>query len=292
MRRELFLYILLILLCACSGENKIKIENISTSAQKITVQRNESTVPVLEIRYEGSRDGLSLFTRFIDNSLLCFYKYLGSKEPEVTYHIPYDPDYYRLFYSIGLHLLSGWKNDLLKYGIIEMEWRTLMTGEEALKSESGRYFRISDIDNVIQKYELRPEDERMINTYVIYFLLKEISFVSIQEFLSRPDRYFNQGDLDSIFTRMTVIPESEEFARYVLKKFGRTGLLRVASVEFSNNAWLSLTDEKINETEGSFSRNVENFKFSGVFTNGAFTNELFGELKLYNKTAKKILFRK
>ncbi len=287
-------------LYACSGENRIKIENLSGGNQKITIQRGGDTTPVMEIRYDGERTGLDFFTRFVDRSLICFYKYMGDKNRNVTYRIPYDSDYYRLFYSIGLHLLSGWKNELFKYGVIELEWRNLLSGfknepffsDKEIKSQYGKYFRIQDIDDVMVKHIMKPDDAVMINPYAVNFLLKEISFISIQEFFSRQDRYYSPGDLDSVFTRMTVIPESSEFTRFVLNKFGRERLLNLASIEFSNETWLNLTDEKINETESSFSKSIENYNFTGVFKNTDFTNELYGILKIYNKNTKKTLFRK
>ncbi|MGA2141615.1 MAG: hypothetical protein ABSG94_04245 [Brevinematales bacterium] len=279
----------LLSLYSCSGENKFKIENTGKPDQKISVIRGNSVTPVLEAMYKGSPGDLRSYTVFIDKSLARFYKYLGASTVNggITYRIPYESDNYRLFYSIGLHLLSYWKNDLLKYGVIEMEWEKMDSGDSG-----SRYFRISDVDDVLKKYRMKPGESSMLNAYAVNFLLKEISFVSIQEFLSRPERYFNQGELDSVFTRMTVIPESEEFTLYILKKFGKPVLLSLAESRFSNDGWSKMTDEKINETEGAFSRNIENYNFNGIFTNSVFTNELYGALKLYNKNTKKTLFRK
>lgn len=278
----------LLSLYSCSGENRFKIENAG-SVQKISVIRGNSITPVLEAMYEGGPGDLRSYTVFIGKSLSCFYKYTGAAPANggVTYRIPYESDNYRLFYSIGLHILSDWKNDLLKYGVIEMEWKKMNSGDAGSSD-----FRINDVDDVLKKYRIKPGESSMLNTYVVNFLLKEISFVSIQEFLSRPDRYFNQGELDNVFTRMTVIPESEEFTRYILNKFGKPVLLNLAESRFSNDAWAKMTDEKINETEGAFSRSIENYNFNGIFTNSVFTNELYGTLKLYNKNTKKTLFRK
>jgi hypothetical protein len=284
----IILYVFLLSLYACSGGNRIKVEDAGDGVRKITVSSGDV---ILEAAFQGERQDLDFFAGFVDRSMRRLCPYTANNHTGLTYRIPYNGDYYLLFYSIGLHLLSDWRNELLKYGIIEMEWRNLLRGGY-LKSYSRNHFRIPDIDGVMGKYELTPEDEGLVDAYTVNFLIKEISFISVQELLSRQARYYNPAEIDTVFTRMTVIPESSEFTVYVLKKFGMARLKNLASTEYGNETWFKMTDEKINETEGSFAKNIENYKFTGIFENSGFTNELYGVLKTYNKNTKKTLFRK
>jgi hypothetical protein len=295
----LILMISIFFIYSCSGVNRVKIENENLSGdKKILIFRGAGSIPVVEIIYPANENKISQFSTFAAQSLLCFYPYIKN-DIHHTYRIPYSDDYYRVFYSIGFHLLSDWKNDLFKYGIIEIEWEKLLTKlkmdlfykNDDLTNEYRRFFRVGEIDDLLSSHSAYKEYEQ-IYPYTIRFHLKEITFISIQEFYSRQARYYSPDYVESLFTRMTVIPESVEFTRYILKRFGKSRFLLLASTEYNSDNWEKITDEKISETEENFSRSMENYPFNGIFRDALFTNQFYNVLKIYNKNTKQILFRK
>jgi hypothetical protein len=279
-------------MCSCSGINRIKIEN----EKKILIFKGSGSIPVIEIDYQGDPGKIAYYSSFADKALTSFYPYVKNDFSR-TFRISYSDDYYRLFYSIGVHMLSDWKNDLLKYGIIEIEWEKLLYKFKNQfrdidpADEYGRFFRIGEIDDLLRT-RLPSKDFDQIYPFTVRFHIKEITFISIQEFYSRQARYYSPDYIENPFTRMIVIPESVEFTRYILNRFGKTRLLLLSSTEYTSDNWKNLTDEKISETELDFSRRMENYPFYGTFTDTMFTNELYSILKIYNKNTKQTLFRK
>ncbi len=255
--------------------------------------RDKNPSPVLEIVYTGDSDKIAGFSSFIDSALLSFYPYINPDAGR-TYKIQYSTNYYQVFYSIGIHVLSDWKNDLLKYGIMEIEWDKMITSldKDRIFKESGGFFRVKEIDDLLSGANAVPAYYREIYPFTIRFHLKEVTFVSIQEFISRQARYYSPDEIEDQFARMTVIPESAEFTRYVLNKFGFKRFVLLACAEYSGDSWKKITDEKINETERMFAESIENYPFYGIFSDQEFTNKFYMALKNCNKNTKKNLFRK
>ncbi len=299
MKKRIVLFLLCAFFFACS-RNSFNIEKDNVSGnQKIIVCRDESSMPILEVAYSGDKENALKLVPFIDSTLLRFYPYVNQKEIN-TLRVPFNSDYYSFFYTIGTYLFADWKNELLKYGVIEIEWADLIKDLKnnknlqngPLTNEFSQIFKIKEIDDVLMKYQLSDDDLRQVYAYTVNYLLKEITFVSIQEFYSREERYFNLSELENIFTRIVIIPESEEFTRYLIGKYGKNTVIKLAGFEFNNDNWQKTVGEKINDTEGDFSKEIENYSFKDIFKDQYFMRDLNKYLKLYNKTTKQTLFKK
>ncbi|MCX7821661.1 MAG: hypothetical protein N2258_08330 [Brevinematales bacterium] len=212
----------------------------------------------------------------IKKILKSYDKYNLSKSEEIQFK-----DAYTLFFQLGDNFYSFLKNDLIRFGLIEIEWLKL---KKELNDKG--YFRITEIDNFIMS-QIQEKNKKEIYKYAINYLAKENLFVSIQEFFDRPYRYFNLNELDTIFMRLVILPESKEFTEYLIKKFGKNKVIKFAQSEYSKEKWEKFFGEKINDFEEEFFKYIENYKFPKNFN-----KDFEALIALYNKNSKKTLFKK
>ncbi len=191
-------------------------------------------------------------------------------------------DSYTLFFKLGNNFYGFMKNQIIKFGIIEMEW---LNFKHNIKE--NQICRIKEIDNYLNKNNFSEKDKKDFYKYAINYLARENLFVSIQEFFDRPYRYFNLKELDTIFMRLVILPESKEFTEYLIKKFGRKKVIQFAKSEYSKENWEKFFGEKINDFEEEFFKHIENYKFSKNY-DANFENLI----ATYNKNSKQTLFKK
>jgi hypothetical protein len=291
----LFLFSLLFLSCS---NNTLEIKQ-NGAGYKILVYSGLKK-PIYEIDCNTSYEETKKVSGFTEKTLKLFEKIYrnrpASRKPGQpagetdAIIIDFNNDYRRLFFSLGIYSLYDFKNDLIKFGLIQREWKGLISG--SINNEKYGIIPIRDFQDLFTDYKLNGTDLSQLYPYMVNYLLKEILFVSIQEVLERPGRYLTENELGTVFCEVVVLPETVEFTDYLVKKFGYDRVFKIAKVEYSKQSWKSILGEEINETEEYFSKEIKSRKYNGLYENKEFTDKLDAFLKLYNKITKPTLFRK
>ncbi len=277
-------------------EEKINTNMSSNGTfREITINEIKTKKILIDIMYSGEQAGFKDFPQLLNNFVQRFSIYNEIKSSNTgILKIEFNGNIYRLFYQLGLFFLSDMKNDLIKYGIIQMEWNDLLlkNNNQFLGPEKYNLIRISDFSDLMNKYGLNNNDLLEVYPYTVKYLLNQILFISPQEILSRPARYLTENELENIFCQVVILPEVTEFTAYIKNKFGINRLLMLSESEFTIKNWKSISGEEMSDTEGGFAKNIENKNFQGIFLDKGFTGSLDRNLELYNKITKPTLFKK
>lgn len=207
--------------------------------------------------------------------------------------------YYPMFFNLARLETSGLKNEVLRVGLIQQAWMELVSlsyTEASLasfrKSEGYAYVQIPEISRHMESYTVPPSEAAQIYDYMNAYLLKEVLFVSLQEFTDRPSRYFADTDLSTPFSQVVIIPECAAFSGFMRSRIGNSRLLKLASKPFKPETWKSIAGEEINESESAFTHEMEGKSRTGIFNNPSWLSELNRWLSVYHRMTKPTLFRK
>jgi hypothetical protein len=211
----------------------------------------------------------------------------------------YTGSLYRLFYSLGIAMTPAVQVDLFRCGLLEECWqdwqkrRTDYWKKRFASFPDDRLdpFQIEEIRSLFRERGMTPAQTKDSTAWGTAFLLREILFVSVQEFMTRPWRYYQQKDLDSPFFRVVVMPESLEFTRFLVSRFGKDRLVKAARNDYSKENWKKAFGEEVNETEETFTKGIESRVFPPVYRDREFSNRLCSLLKFYNTATKATLFK-
>ncbi len=257
-----FKLVLIFFIVSCSKEN---IE-VFKSADQILVKHNDKK---LIIFVKGDFDIEKI------KKILSFYTPLKSNEMHEI------DSYYSLFFRVGNNYYSDIKNDVIRFGLIEIDWLNF----KSKIGEKREFFRVKEIDKYIENFS--EKDKRDAFKFAVKYLAEKDLFVSIQEFFDRPFRYFSIFEIETLFTRMVVMPEAKEFTEYIINRFGRNKVIKFGKKEYSKERWKKYFGENINDVEEEFFKYIKDYKFSS-----SFDKDLLTLIKIYNKNSKKTLFKK
>ena len=119
------------MLLSC-GNNNLEIKR-NGSGYKIFVYSGTKK-PVYEINCGASYEETKRVYEFTDKTFNVFDKINGLQTPGLTAEgtdtrvLDFNNDYRRLYFSLGLYRLSDFKNDFIKYGLIQNEWKLIISG--------------------------------------------------------------------------------------------------------------------------------------------------------------------
>ncbi len=285
------LFISCLFSCSQKGQFSI-IESMDKSSSEIQISDQQKTR--IKAYYKGTPEEAQKMAQFILQADRVFQKWGDSQNNEPLV-LEAESNVYRLFFSIGGYCLSDWKNEVLKQGLIQTEWNQWLLDKDDLgflAQEKNRPVRIDDFENFFVEFKWKESDQIQIYPYLVYYLLKEVLFVSIQEFLARPERYYNINEIDSVFSQMVILPESAEFFKFILKKYGKAMAVKLGKSSYSPEEWKRLSGEEMHDMEEEFTKSLENHDFKGVYQDQVFLKKLNDLLRIYNKMTKPTLFRK
>ncbi len=297
MMRLMFAFLTVFLwLCSCetSGSGDFRAETGTNGAVMIYHGRVRSW-PVFEVMNTGSGQTAGRISGLSLEIIRKTVRMAGSGGlPSETVQVGFDGNLYRLFMTLAVYATQDMKNDLIRYGLIQNEWREWVetSSDEAARKERTGMFRNPELDAWIGGNCADRSDREQVYPFAVSYLLREILYVSVQEFLSRPARYFNLREIETPFLQLVSLPESAEFAAYLKGKYGPGKTLAASRTEFSAAAWKGIFGEDIHETEADFSSIAENRRYRGALSDPLRVREFERLLKLFHRTTKPALFRK
>jgi hypothetical protein len=208
--------------------------------------------------------------------------------------------WYEIYFQLAVFSMPEIRNDLIRYGLIQTEWRKWIRDSErindpvslALRDWKYNLYLEDDMAELFRLSGCEWSDLDRMYPYEVSYLLKQILFISLQEMLSRTARYYNPREFGSIFSQLVTLPEAVAFTGYLTAKYGMDRTMKLARTTFTTNSWKSLTGEFFHDTEGDFTKGLEKIKFTGKFQDAEFRARLDESLKIYNQMTKSTLFRK
>ncbi|MGL4393897.1 MAG: hypothetical protein ACRCS8_01545 [Brevinema sp.] len=189
------------------------------------------------------------------------------------------PDFFRIADYMFLST-SLYKNKTLIYAHISSLYYEFMT-----KNKEYAFIPIKDFQNLVGMQS--PRNYELLYKHAVQYAVDDIFFVSILEFMERPDRYFFARNTSGELFKTLIYPEILTFWQYMEFRFGTKMLLDFAQKPYTPEDFHITFGEKIADIENTYVKQLANNIQNTSLTN--IQSELSQYTKLYMAGTKKNL---
>ncbi|MDK2817973.1 MAG: hypothetical protein KFW21_00815 [Spirochaetota bacterium] len=178
-----------------------------------------------------------------------------------------------------------YQNKTLIYGYIAS-----LYADFSFKNNKNFFIPLQEFQKFIKENKIPNKDDELLMKVVVDFAINEVFFVSVLELLERPQRYFYSQKTQEELYQTLIYPEILGFWNYLVFRFGRTMLLKIAQEKYTPESWHVLFGEETSELEAAYVKNIKDSKKKlKVLSNEEVYKDLTNSLQLYMTGTKKSL---
>jgi len=192
------------------------------------------------------------------------------------------------FFIIGDSLFLSfpyYKNKTLIYAYLSSLYERFM-----VKYQLYPFIPLIDIERIFEGEKINKKENISLISVTAQYAIDKIFFVSILEFLERPERYFYPSKTKTELFRIVIFPELLGFWNSLEFRFGKDLILKLAQKNYTPEDFYIGFGEKISDLESYYVKSLKKIeKKSLILKNTNIYNQLTNVLQLYMSGTKRSL---